>query len=101
MNATNGRMFHYTQLLPVPSDSPIAVECQTYRNEIVRLLAEGHEGKHVLIKGDKIIGIWNTDAEAYGEGLKRYLGQPFVVHQIRTWEPVLRVSRLYACPTIR
>jgi hypothetical protein len=76
------------------------VEGETYRREVACLLAEGYEGKHVLIKGDVIVGIYDTDQEAMAEGRRRFLMQPpFLVQQILTWEPVVRCLWRYFCPT--
>ena len=80
---------HYTEL-PENNDSPIATEWNLYRREAGRLLAEGHEGRWVLLKGEQIIGIWDTEVEARAVAVERYLMQPVLIHQILTREPVLR-----------
>src|SRR5438552_1808552 len=49
---------HFTQLPDDPPDSPLHREWNTYRREIARLLAEGNEGRHILIKDEHIVGIW-------------------------------------------
>ena len=52
--------------LPAPqADGPNALEWNFYRREVGRLLAEGQEGKFILIKGEDIIGIWDTQEEEY------------------------------------
>jgi hypothetical protein len=100
MNSPDPWMIHYTQLPPAPPDNVLAAENATYRREVGRLLAEGYEGKHVLIKGDTIVGIYDTDEEAMAEGYKRFLMQrPFLVHQIQTWERVLRCNWRFFCLT--
>jgi hypothetical protein len=81
---------HYTKLAdPIPG-SPITAEWEYYRREVGRLLAEGHEGQWVLIKGEQIVGIWNTEEEADRVRIERFLMQPVLLKQILTWEPVLR-----------
>jgi hypothetical protein len=87
-----GRTIHYTELPAPQPGSALEAESNTYRREAARLLAEGLEGKHVLIKGNTIIGIYDTDDEAMEEGRRRYLvpRQPYLVHQIQTWERVIR-----------
>ena len=82
----------YTELPPARPDSPIATEWETYRREVGRLLAEGQEGRFVLIKGEEIIGIWDGREDANAEGLRRYLLQPFLLHQVRSREPLVRLS---------
>jgi hypothetical protein len=81
---------HYTELPPSTGGQPLDAEWETYRREVGRLLAEGNEGKHVLIKGETIIGIYDTDDEAMDEGRRRYLLQGYLVHQIQTWERLYR-----------
>ena len=80
----------WTELPPAQPGSPLAVEWETYRREIGRLLAEGQKGKFVLIKGDEIIGIFDTWDEARRVGLEKYLLQPHMVHPILADEPVIR-----------
>jgi hypothetical protein len=79
---------HYTEAIPEPPESPIYQECMTFRREMPRLLAEGHEGKIALIKGDEVIGIFEDELEAEKIGREKYLMQPFMVQPILEWEPV-------------
>jgi hypothetical protein len=67
-----------------------ATEWNYYRREVGRLLADGYENKWVLIKGETIVGIWNTQAEADQFRLQRFLMQDVLLQQVRTHEPVLR-----------
>jgi hypothetical protein len=82
----------YTELPDGKVDSPIASEWNLYRREVGRLLAEGHENRWVLIKGEEIIGIWETEHEARAVALERYLMQPCLIQQIRSREPIVRMS---------
>jgi hypothetical protein len=82
---------HWTEPREAPSDSPICTECNLYRREVGRLLAEGHEGKWVLIKAEVISGIFETLHGAYEVALQRYLMGPVLIQQVRTREPILRV----------
>src|SRR5262245_29603007 len=90
---------HYTELPPGRPGLVLYEEWETYRREVGRLLAEGHEGRHILIKGTGIIGIWDTYREAMEEGYKRYLMQPFFVHEILTCERLLKTRFYFPCPT--
>jgi hypothetical protein len=84
-----GRTIHWTEL---PEDTgPMASESNCYRREVGRLLAEGQEGRWILIKGQEIIGIWATREEAFAEASQRYLRQQVLVKQILEWEPLLRL----------
>src|SRR5690348_4493254 len=94
----NGRdpwLIHYTELGPAGPDSQLKVEWAFYLREAGRLLAEGHEGKFVLIKGEEIIGLFDTGIAASTEGHRRYLRGPFLVHQIKEWERLVRIPQRY------
>lgn len=91
MSQQEPRTIHYTELPASEPGTPLDVEWETYRREAGRLLAEGNEGRHVLIKGTEILGIWDSHEDALGEGYKRFLLQPFLVHQIQTRERLYRV----------
>jgi hypothetical protein len=92
------RGVHYSELPEANPESPLAAEWNTYRREVGRWLADGLEGRHVLIKGESVIGMYATDEEARAVGYHRYLLQPFFVHEIRTEEPYLRIRGInYLC----
>jgi hypothetical protein len=55
-----------------------------------RWLAEGKEGRFVLIKGDEIIGFWDTHRAAMDVGRERFGMVPLFVSEILEWEPVYR-----------
>lgn len=84
------KTIHWTELPEDKSEGGNSTEWNFYRREVGRLLAEGHEGRWVLIKGEQIIGIWDTHDEALRELNARYLMQAALVHQILTREPVFR-----------
>ena len=82
---------HYSELPPLIGDQ-LQEEHETYRAIVGRLIAEGHEGEFVLIKGSDVIGFWATQQEAIAEGRRRFPLQPIYVHQVQTWEPLNRVK---------
>jgi hypothetical protein len=82
---------HYTELPPPGPTDPLKVEWYTYLREVARLLAEGLEGRHVLIKGEEIVGIFDSRVDALGVAYQRFRDQPFCVHQIQTRERVYRI----------
>lgn len=85
--------------LPHDAAGPLAQEWNFYRREVGRLLSEGLEGKWVLVKGESIMGILGTAAEAKAMALQEYLQEPCLIHQIARHEPVLRgPSRNWLCP---
>lgn len=91
MDASPPRTIHYTQLPEPSANSKIALEWNTYRREVGRLLAEGREGQFVLIKGDQILDFFDTWEAADAEGYRRFLLSGFVIQPIRTYEPLLRI----------
>ena len=88
---------HYTELPEANPDSPLYREWNTYRREVRRLLAEGHEGKFVLIKGEEIIGLFDTFDDGVRAGRAKYLFGAFMVKPIYEREPLLRL-RGYSLP---
>jgi hypothetical protein len=87
-----------TELPEAKPDSPLYQEWNYYRSQVERLLADGHEGQFVLIKGKQIIGIWNSREEAKAVALNKYLMQPCLIHQVRRREPTVRMSaRFWQC----
>jgi hypothetical protein len=81
---------HYTQM-PEPDPNSATYRAQmTFRRELPRLLAEGHEGKWALIKGNEIIGVYDDFDDGYQVGLDRYFRQGFILQPVREWQPVLR-----------
>jgi hypothetical protein len=46
-------------------------------------LAEGQEGRHVLVSGDAVVSIWDTFADAYQAGRERFgFGELFLAQPI-------------------
>lgn len=80
---------HYTKLGPSRPDSPLATEWEAFRHELPRLLAEGHEGRYVLIKGDRIIGLWDDQREAVAEGRRLFPQQHIAVQLVAEWQPLI------------
>ena len=60
------------ELPPLPTDDVHYQEWNTYLREAPRLLAEGHEGKALLIKGDTILGMFDTLDAAKMAGLAKF-----------------------------
>ena len=85
---------HFSELKPFDSGSPLSEEWDTYRKQVGRLIAEGNEQKFVLIKGNVIVGFFETMRDAHREGLKRFGVYSYLVRQILTYERVYKVSPL-------
>jgi hypothetical protein len=83
---------HYTQIAePLPND-PDYQELQTFRRELPRLLAQGHEHKWALIKRDEVIGVYVTFDEGCRAGRERYLLEAFLVQPVREWQPLFHTK---------
>ena len=71
-----------------------------HRDELLRQ----YEGKFVLIKEDKLLGVFDTDAAAYEEGIKRLGNTTFLIKAVLREEepmamiPALSLGILYASP---
>jgi hypothetical protein len=85
------RIMHWTELKEDTSGGPLATEANFYRREIGRLLAEGYDNRWLIIKGEEIIGIWDTREEAFAAATERFFRQPVLVKQILEWEPLIRL----------
>ena len=72
-------------------------ELATYRKELPSLLAQ--EGKYVLIHGDEMAGIWDTQEDAVQAGDERFGLEPFLVKQILKIEPAPFVPLTPSCPS--
>jgi hypothetical protein len=103
MEPNDPRTIHYTELPPAKPGGALAVEWEFYRREAGRLLAEGHEGQWVLIKGEEIFGFFDSFEAGIDEAYRRfpYPRKPFLVHQIQTRERMLRVSWMWMAGSCR
>ena len=81
---------HYTELREMPPDSALYHEWHTYLAELPRWLAEGMEGKFVLIKATEVIGFFDNWDSAYEIVAQRFAIEGALIHQIREREPLYR-----------
>ena len=81
---------HYTELPDLPPGHQFAREWAVYKRELPRWLAEGQEGRFVLIKGDEVIGLWDTWRETSNAGLAMFGNVPYMVHEIQECERIYR-----------
>lgn len=69
--------------LPLPDKlKPLAVEIATLYRELPRLLAEGHEGRLALVKGEAVVSVWNDFEDAYTAGYQQFAPEAFLVQPI-------------------
>lgn len=80
---------HFTEMAEPAADSVVRREAQAFRRELPHLLADGREGKWALVKGDEIIGLFDTFDEGYRAGRQRFLFQPFLVQPVSERQPLI------------
>lgn len=69
-------------------------ELKTYERERDRLLATA-EGSFTLVRGDAVVGVYESEMDAISEGYRRFGNVPFLVRQIvRIETPLNFVSGL-------
>jgi hypothetical protein len=91
---------HWTELKEEVSGRADATDWNHYVKHVGRLLAEGQEGRWVLIVGGEIIGIYDTETEGDQVRAHRFLKQPVLLQQVLTREPIFRGPMYFRlCPS--
>jgi hypothetical protein len=90
MTPWRGPTIHYTETPDPPAGHPLFEEWITFRREMPRLLADGHEGKFVLIKGSEVIALFDTRDQARDDGLRRFGLRGYCIQQVLEYEPLYR-----------
>jgi hypothetical protein len=85
----------FEELPEANRESPLYHEWNFYRRQVGALLAAGHEGRFVLIKGEEIIGIGDSRAEAKAMALQKCPMQTCLIHEVQSREPLVRMSARY------
>ena len=57
-------------------------DLETYRQQLPRLLQEGHAGRYAIIKDDQIVSIWDTVGDALQAAGERFGLEPVATYQI-------------------
>ena len=84
----------------MPNQKVLSEEYEYYRTRRNDLLTK-HNGKFALIKGKEVVGIFDTDQDAYKAGLLRFGNVPFLIARIlegdeKNWIPILQLGLLNA-----
>jgi hypothetical protein len=82
----------------VPSDrrprtESLNRELAVYATNLRRWL-EDHRNAHVLIKGDEVVGFYETRDEALAAGYSRFGVVPLLVKQIQESEPIYYIPNV-------
>jgi hypothetical protein len=85
-----------SQTNPTAAMSPnahelLATEIAMFTRELPRLLADGEEGRWIVIHLEESIGIWDTFDDALQSGYDRFPLKPFLVRRIQCEQPVVRI----------
>jgi len=89
-----------TKCARIKGEETVALEQEqkTYEQNLDRL--KGQEGKFVLIRGDDVIGVYDTYQDALKAGYEQFKLLPFLVKQVRVVENIQFFSRDFTqCPT--
>lgn len=65
-----------------PALRPLEREIRTYLRELPRLVDEGNAGRVALVRGDEVLSIWDTFADAYQAGRMQFGMEVFLAHAI-------------------
>jgi len=76
-----------------PQERLLATEIAFYETNRDELLRQ-HANRHLLIKGQALIGHFSTMDQAVGEGVRRYGSEPFLVRLSGTDTPAHTVPVL-------
>jgi hypothetical protein len=69
-----------------------STEWNFFLREVGRLLAEGHEGKWVLVQGEAVVGVCDTRDEAFAAAGERHRrGETCLTQQVTARAPVIRL----------
>lgn len=77
----------------------LAKERETFERHREELLAE-HEGKYVLIRGDQVYGIFDTEMDAVRAGFQRFGRVPMFVKEIERVETPITIGGGLLGPTL-
>jgi len=78
--------------MSIPELSQEIAHFEAHRKELL----ERSPGKFVLIKGDECIGTYDSDENAYEEGVRLFGNEPFLIQQILPEDPIQEMPAFYA-----
>ena len=92
MNAQTDSMAR-EQEVPDSTMATLATELRTFEQHRVELLQD-HAGKHALIKGSEVVGIFDNDVAAAEAGYARFGLSRFLVKQVVAEDAPLMIMGL-------
>lgn len=73
------------------NEVPLQRELATYAKKLPELLAQS--GKFALVKGDELIGVYDSYQDALTAGYKQFALDPFLVKRIAPTEQIAYFTR--------
>jgi len=68
-------------------------ELEVYQKNKADLQAQNPQGGFVVIKGEEVLGVWQTRMDALNEGIKKYGDVAFLVKDINESDIAINFSR--------
>ena len=81
----------------IPQREPFAEEWRAFKREAPRLVSEGKAGKFAVLKGDDLVGVWDTLSDADLAGRRQFGGAPFLVQEIQLYLKPMRWGYFRPC----
>ncbi len=73
--------------------SPLNIEREFFKTNQAAWM-KAHPGKFVLVKGEKLFGVFDTDQNAVAEGLRQFGSESFLVRGVSEQDETLRIPAL-------
>jgi len=81
------------ELPPRRLNMELEKELEFFKSQYKELISH-YENQFVLIRGDKLLGSFTTDSEAYEAGLEQLGNKPFLIKQVVKGEDIDRAPAL-------
>jgi hypothetical protein len=81
-----------------PAGEPYAEEWKTFKREVYRLMWGGNKGRFALIKGDRVLSVWDTQDDAIQAGRERFGQKPIFVQEVQLYVKPIRSGYARQCP---
>jgi hypothetical protein len=73
---------------------PLDRERAVYLRERDRLIESGHLGRWVVIRGEELVGVFDSFDDAMSAGYDRFgLDEVFMARQVARTDPIIPISR--------
>jgi hypothetical protein len=81
----------------LPETDSLAREWRTYKREVGKLLACSEVGRFALVKGDRVVSIWDTHLDAIQAGRHLFGSDTFLVQEIQPYVSPIPYGYLRRC----